>query len=129
MMRTLAYILILMMAIAWNGCSSEPSAIDRLKKGYDDRINGLRLPVRPDPGGKETPKPDQTQNLPTQKKTSPGMDLSSLPGQKKFTVEPLIVVMEEKVPLYNGTFSPVTTTRGLGAGSLYFGREERSVPV
>ncbi len=82
MMRTLAYILILMMAFAWNGCFSEPSAIDRLKKGYEDRINGLRLPARADPGGKETPKPDQTQNLPTQEKTQTGIDLSSLPENK-----------------------------------------------
>ncbi|MCH7522525.1 MAG: hypothetical protein IH920_01970, partial [Chloroflexi bacterium] len=45
---------------------------------------------------------DEPQASEAKKKTSPGMDLSSLPGQKKFTVDPLIVVMEEKVPLYKG---------------------------
>jgi len=101
-MRTLAYILILMLVFAWNGCSKEPSAIDRLKKGYADRINGLRLPARPDPGGKETPQPDPTQNLPTQEKAQTGTDLSSLPKYKEPAPNPLVVVTGEKVPLYKG---------------------------
>ena len=99
-MRTLASLLILMMAFAWNGCSREPSAIDRLKKSYDDRIDGLRLPARPDPGGKETPQPDPTQNLPTEEKTQTGIDLSSLPENKGPAPIPLVVITGEKVPLY-----------------------------
>ncbi len=100
-MRAIVFTLILTIALVWNGCSSEPSAIDKLKSAYKNPVNTLRLPPRPVPR-ERTPLSVEPRASEAQKKTSPGMDLSSLPGQKKFTVDPLIVVMEEKVPLYKG---------------------------
>jgi len=101
-MRTLAYILILMMALAWSSCSTEPSAIDQLKNRYDERINALRLPARPDPKGKEAPLSGPSQQLPTQEKPQTSMNLSSLQKKKNSVIERLVIVTGEKIPLYKG---------------------------
>jgi len=101
-MRTLAYILILLMAFAWSSCSTEPSALDQLKSRYDDRINALRLPAKPDPKGKDAPLSGPSQQLSTQEKPPMSMDLSSLKKKKSSVIERLIIVTGEKIPLYKG---------------------------
>ena len=99
-MKTLTYVLILMMALAWNGCSSEPSAINQLRNEYDNRLDALRLPASP--SSKEKRALDQPQDLPTQDKTQTGMDLSSLPKNGKPVIRRFVIVTEDKVPLYKG---------------------------
>jgi len=76
-MKILTYILILMMALAWNGCSSEPSAINQLRNEYDNRLDGLRLPASP--SSKEKRALDQPQDSPTQEKTLPIPVLDEMP--------------------------------------------------
>ena len=101
-MRTLAYILILLMAFAWSSCSTEPSALDQLKSRYDDRINALRLPAKPDPKGKDAPLSGPSQQLSTQEKPPMSMDLSSVQKKKSSVIERLVIVTGEKIPLYKG---------------------------
>ena len=101
-MKTLIYILILMMALAWHGCSSNPSAISKLRKDYDNQINALRLPAQPGSKEKEAPLTDPIQALPTQERTETGGDPSSLPKKQVLTLRRLVIVTEDKVPLYKG---------------------------
>ena len=102
MIKTLAYIFILMMAFLWNSCASKPTAIDQLKNGYLDPVDAMRLPDRPGKEQENTVRSDQPQTLESQDKTQSGMDLSPLTGNKKTVIEQLVIVTEEKVPLYKG---------------------------
>jgi general secretion pathway protein D len=104
MMKILAYIFILMMAFLWNSCASKPSAIDELKKRYrpDDRVNSMRLPDQPGKEKESMIQSDQPQTLEDRKEGQSRIDISSLSGNKKSVIEQLVVVTEEKVPLYKG---------------------------
>ena len=102
MIRTSTCILILMMAFLWNSCSSKPTAIDQLRSGYLDPVDAMRLPDRPDQKKEEQPQSDLPQAMKPPEKTQPAIDISSLAGKKKSAIEQLVVVTEEKVPLYKG---------------------------
>ena len=102
MIRTSTCIFILMMAFLWNSCSSKPTAIDQLRSGYLDPVDAMRLPDRPDQKKEEQPQSDLPQALKSPEKTQPAIDISSLAGKKKSAIEQLVVVTEEKVPLYKG---------------------------
>ena len=104
MKKIKALLLILILALTWNGCSSEPSALDHLKEKYAHPLDVMRLPLpdKPSQEKEKTPRPDPPQALEAQNKTKPGIDRSSLSEKKKFIIEQLVVVMEEKAPLYKG---------------------------
>jgi general secretion pathway protein D len=102
MIRTLVYILFLMMALLWSSCYNKPSAIDQLKNNYPNEIDAMRLPERPDHEKGKTPQSDQPQIQGDQGINQPGIDLSSLAKKKKSSIEQLAIVTEEKVSLYKG---------------------------
>jgi general secretion pathway protein D len=102
MIRTWACIFTLMMAFLWNSCSSKPTAIEQLKTEYTHPVDAMRLPDRPGQEKEKLPRSDQPQTGGSREKTQPGIDLSSLSGNKKFVIEQLVVVTDEKVPLYKG---------------------------
>ena len=93
---------LLMIVFLWNSCSSKPSAIDRLKNEYQKPIDAMRFPDQP---GKVKPKVMQS-DLPPDPGSSGGtpskINISSLSGIKKSTIEHIVVVAEKKVPLYKG---------------------------
>jgi len=102
MMRTLAFLLILMIGFVWNGCSSEPSAIDQLKSAYRNPVDAMRLPPQPGPRGESRPQSNEPPAPEVQKKTIPDMGLSSLPEKREPAIKHFIVVTGEKIPLYKG---------------------------
>lgn len=101
-MRALAIILILTMGVMWNGCSSKPSAIEQLTNSYKDPVDSLRLPPKPSPKGKRTHMPDDSQGAENRESALSPLNLSSLPGKKEPATKQLVVVVDEKVPLYKG---------------------------
>jgi general secretion pathway protein D len=102
MIKTLAYILILMMAFLWNSCASKPTALDQFKSGHPNPVDTMRLPERLGKEKERTVRTDQPQTLGSQEKSQPSIDLSPLAGNKKSAIKQLVVVTEEKVPLYKG---------------------------
>ena len=101
MIKTLTYILIFMMAFLWNSCSSKPSAIDQLRSDYPNPIDAMQLPERPGKNKEKRPQSDQPP-IPGGQGTQPVIDLSSLSGNKKSSIEQYVIITEEKVPLYKG---------------------------
>jgi len=102
MIRIVICIFTLMMALLWNSCSNKPSAIDQLKNRRLDPIDAMVLPDRPGKEKSKVPRSDQPPALQAQENTQPVLDLSPLLKEKKSAIEQLVVVMEEKVPLYKG---------------------------
>jgi len=103
MIKKLAYIFILMMmAFLWNSCSGKPTAIDQLKSGHPNAVDAMRLPERPGKDKEKRPQSDQPQPLRDQTNTHTSIDLSPLSENKKSIIEQLVIVTEEKVPLYKG---------------------------
>ncbi len=102
MIRILVCTFILMLAFLWNSCSNKPTAIDQLKSGYIDPIDAMRLPARQNQGTKKPARSNQIQDLESRDRTPPSLDISSLSDKKTFAIEQLVVVMEEKTPLYKG---------------------------
>ena len=100
MTRILVCILFLMMAFLWNSCSSKPTAIDQLKNEYQNPVDAMRLPEKPEED--KALQSDQPLPLETPEKRQASIDLSPIAGIKKSSIEKLIVVTEEKVPLYKG---------------------------
>ncbi len=68
MKKIMAWLLILILALTWNGCSSEPSALDQLKEKYAHPLDVMRLPLpdKPSQEKEKTPRPDQPQALEAQ---------------------------------------------------------------
>ena len=102
MNKILVYILILMMALLWNSCSKKPTAIDQLKSGHYNPVESMRLPERPEKEGANPVRSNQPQPMGDSKNSQPGIDLSSLADNKQTAIEQLVIITEEKVPLYKG---------------------------
>ena len=93
---------ILMIAFLWNSCSSKPTAVDQLKNEYRNQISAMRLPDNPEQKKGKTAQAEKPQAIETPKRTPSRIDLSSIAGNKKLAIEQLVVVADEKVPLYKG---------------------------
>lgn len=102
MIKTLSYIFILVMAFLWNSCSSKPTAVDQLKSEYINPIDAMRFPDQLGKEKKSRVRSDLPQTMGGQEKAQSIIDLSPLSGNKKSAIEQLVVVTEEKVPLYKG---------------------------
>jgi len=102
MTRISACTFILILALLWNSCSSKPSAIDQLKNGYHNPVDAMRFPSQPGKDKLKTVQSDQPLVSDTPEKTQTRIDLSSIAGNKKSSIEQLVVVEKEKVPLYKG---------------------------
>jgi general secretion pathway protein D len=102
MNKTLAYVSILMMSLLWNSCSGKSSAIDEYKNGRLNPIDAMRLPDRPGKENEKRVQSDQPQALGNKGEIKPRIDLSPLSRNKKSAIEQLVIVTEEKVPLYKG---------------------------
>ena len=99
MMRILTFILMVSMVTVWNGCSKDPSAIDQLTQNSAQRVDEMRLPTPPSPRGKRVP---QSEDMEDGNKGKPVLDLSTLPKSQKPAIEELVVVTQDKTPLYKG---------------------------
>jgi general secretion pathway protein D len=97
MKRPLALLLTFIFAITWNGCSSDQTALEQLQKTYHEPIDAMRLPEQPQPRGERIIELSEPQG-----EVEPGLDISLPESDIKYAVEKLIVVTEEKVPLYKG---------------------------
>ncbi len=93
---------ILMIAFLWNSCSSKPTAIDQLKKEYSSPIDAMKLPEQPGKVKHKHVRSDLPRGFGTSGKMPSRIDLSPLSNEKKPAIEQLVVVTEEKVPLYKG---------------------------
>ena len=93
----------LMIAFLWSSCSSNnTTAIDQWKSGYHDQIDAMRLPEKPGQKKNKAAQAEKPQALVTPERGPSRIDLSSIAGDKKSAIEQLVVVVEEKVPLYKG---------------------------
>ena len=105
MIRISTCTFLLMIAFLWNSCASKPTAVDQLKNEYRDQIDSMRLPEKS--GQKkgsmsQSGASQESQALESPEKKQARIDLSAIAGNKKSAIEHLVVVVEEKVPLYKG---------------------------
>ena len=102
MKKLSVYTFLLMIGFLWNGCSSEPTAFEQLKKEYQKPIDAMHFPDQPGKKNANIAQSDLPVNSEFSGSTPSKMSISSLSGIKKTAIEQIVVVTEEKVPVYKG---------------------------
>ena len=119
MMRFVSFILIAALMMIGSGCSKQPSAIEQLKKKQSDPLAKMVLPPKPDSEDKyQHPVSDGVEATQPDEPAVEGPDLSAFPSIQESTIERLVMVNKDKVPLYKG---PGAEYRKLG--SAYRGQK------